>query len=654
MHPELERIARGVARKLGPKPYMLPSAWADAHRVLSSLSSPEPGPWRTARAPFWREPMDRLHPDDDAEFVVVQCGTQVGKTEFMITGLMFYAHQFPRPIVYVMPTERDAEDLSTQRLEDAIKSSPAVRQVFLSSTDRDEEGRRGKETTLSKRFLGGMLFVLSATSGSQLRSKPAGVLMLDEVNGYPRELPGEGNPVDLVLQRSQNFLGRKVCIVSTPTDEGDNPIGDWYAETDQRKYETPCPECGSYFVVQFRKVPGIPGGLVWPEGRPQDARMECPHCETLIPCERRAEMLAAGRWVPTATARRPRAVGYWLNVLWSPWVTWGATAAKFELAKGDPVKMRAFVTLDLAEAWKHASGDVVSEEDLARGATGTWSWGGPVEVPAGVQVVTAGVDVQGDRIEVTACGWDSSAACWVIGHRMIWGDPRNVHDRVWRDLDELLLAGVRGADGKVYPFAVSAVDSSDGAISDLVYRWVRQRQRRRVFAVKGYTASNRGIDERRPVWPTRASVKRGQTTVHIVNVSLAKLHVTMRMAAGRVRFPSGLGGEYYAQLTSEQLVRTKPANGPSVRRWVLKKGRTRNEALDCMVYAYAAFMSLDPTRLGPPIVETEQPAPKASAPRVVDRAPPVAHAERASSAKVQKAPTARGLGGDLWRRLRRS
>ncbi|MBF0296963.1 MAG: phage terminase large subunit family protein, partial [Magnetococcales bacterium] len=55
---------------LRPDPLLLVSQWADRHRVLSSVSSSEPGAWRTGRTPYLKEVMDCLSPSSPVERVV--------------------------------------------------------------------------------------------------------------------------------------------------------------------------------------------------------------------------------------------------------------------------------------------------------------------------------------------------------------------------------------------------------------------------------------------------------------------------------------------------------------------------------------------------------------------------------------------------------
>ena len=60
--------------------------------------------------------------------------------------------------------------------------------------------------------------------------------------------------------------------------------------------------------------------------------------------------------------------------------------------------------------------------------------------------------------------------------------------------------------------------------------------------------------------------------------------------AGYVHFHGEANTEYFAQLTAEKQI-TRYVKGFPVREWVKKSG-ARNEALDCLVYAYAALQWL--------------------------------------------------------------
>lgn len=671
-HPEITRIVRNLAARFRSRPNVSVADWADAHRRLSSMSSPSPGAWQTSLVPYTREIMDAFHPDNPAEWIVFRTGTQVGKTETLINVILFYMHQYPRPLACVLPTDQACEEWSEQRLDDAIKSSPKLRALVTGAGTKDAEGRKGKDTILSKKFPGGMLFMINGRSGPQLRSKPCGVVVIDELDAMIREIPGEGSPVAIVEHRSQNFTERKLGLVSTPTDEGDSPICDWYAKTDQCVFDVPCPACGVFQQLIFRKIPERWGGVVWHEGDPESACYECAECGHWIEHRHKRAMLAAGRWRATATPTLPRARGFHLDALYSPWVSWGKLAGKFVAAKRDPVLMRDFVTLDLAQPWRHGSGAVVDVDMLeARAREGTsWGAGQPIEVPGAVQVLTSFVDVQEDRLEISVWGWSVRNEGWLIGHWILFGDPPARGHAVWAEADELLRRRFRSPRGMV-TIAAGGIDTGSGshwdaaAAASKTFGW----QKRRQFLTKGLS-SPMGENDSRPIWHQKIARKKGTVHQIPINVSRAKRDLMLRLAKDDpplIRFPATttprLEPEYYAQLCSEERVRTANAEGRSVAKWRLKKGVDRNEALDCLVGAYAAFVGLDYRKLPLPCGERGDLAPIEATPTESEglQAPPQQGKVKATPTTPTKArPSSAGAkpaprpGAGLWQRLRQT
>lgn len=155
----------------------------------------------------------------------------------------------------VAPTVELAKRNSKQRIEPQIEDSPVLRERVKPSRSRDSGN-----TILSKEFLGGVLILTGANSAVGLRSMPARYLFLDEVDGYPGDIEGEGEPILLAERRSSTFQRRKVLLVSTPKIKGLSRIEHEYEASDQRRYFVPCPECGEYQALRFEC-------LVWPRAR---------------------------------------------------------------------------------------------------------------------------------------------------------------------------------------------------------------------------------------------------------------------------------------------------------------------------------------------------------------------------------------------------
>jgi phage terminase large subunit GpA-like protein len=88
---------------------------------------------------------------------------------------------------------------------------------------------------------------------------------------------------------------------------------------------------------------------------------------------------------------------------------------------------------------------------------------------------------------------------------------------------------------------------------------------------------------------------RAKVVLGIVGTDTAKGLLFSRLGLsefgpGYIHFPRDVDDEWFKQLTAEKLM-TKHVKGIPTRVW--KQIRARNEALDCAVYAFAAYASLN-------------------------------------------------------------
>ncbi|MBX6747943.1 MAG: phage terminase large subunit family protein, partial [Acetobacteraceae bacterium] len=216
---------------LRPPPQLRVSEWAERHRILGSRASSEPGPWRTSRTPYLREVMDALSAVHPARRVVFMKGAQVGATESGNCWLGYILHHVPAPVLAVQPTVELAKRFSRQRIDPLLEETPALKERVAPARARDSGN-----TLLSKEFPGGILVLTGANSAVGLRSMTARFLFLDEVDAYPGDVEGEGDPIALAEARARTFgWRRKAFLVSTPTIAGRSRIEREYAASDQRR-----------------------------------------------------------------------------------------------------------------------------------------------------------------------------------------------------------------------------------------------------------------------------------------------------------------------------------------------------------------------------------------------------------------------------------
>ena len=559
------------------------SQWADAHRVLSGKASAEPGPWRTDRTPYLREVMDCLSTTSPVQRVVLMAGAQLGKTEGGANWLGYVIDHAPGPMLMVQPTVDMAKRLSKQRLESLITETPVLSEKIAPARARDSGN-----TMFSKEFPGGMMILTGANSATGLRSTPCRYIFLDEVDAFPGDVDGEGDPVTLAERRSTTFSRRKIFMTSTPTVKDFSRIESEYLLSDQRRYFVPCPCCGEMQWLKWTQ-------LKYQDNDPATALYECEAC-----CERFSEshktgMLTAGEWRATAPGDGKTA-GFHISSLYSPlgWKSWQEVVEDFLRAKGDAPRLKTWVNTVLGETWEEDYASKVSAEGLLERCEHYE----PAMLPENTLALTVGVDVQGgggsagDRLAVSVWGWGREEEGWLIDHQEIFGDPMQAE--VWKQLDQLILREWPHAAGGYLRPDVVAIDSGGHATAE-VYQYARERGRQGVVAIKGQSQRAKppiGKASKVDVNYKGKTLKRG-ALVYPVGSDTIKTTLFGRLkhnerGAGYLHFHMDVKVEYFEQLTAEKQALRYNRSGFPTREWV-KKPSARNEALDCLVYAYAAL-----------------------------------------------------------------
>jgi phage terminase large subunit GpA-like protein len=403
----LAQIRQAYIAGIRPDTQLQVSEWADAHRRLPKKSSAEPGPWRTDRTPYLREPMDCFSATSDVEEVVFMKSAQIGGTEAILNALGYIVDHAPAPVMLVQPTLDLAKRFSKQRVDPLIEDTPRLARKVSEGKSRDSGN-----TLFSKDFPGGQLIITGANSAVGLRSMPAQYLLLDEIDGYPADVDEEGSPIALAEARQRTFARRRRMKVSTPTIEGRSAIESAYEASDKRRYYVPCPSCGEMQPLEFSR-------LVWTKLLlpPEQAVYECRACSFAIQNHQKAVMLARGEWRAEAPGQGGgRVRGYHLNALYAPvgWMSWGEIALEFVKAHRDPEKHRVFVNTVLGEVWSTQGGEAPAWEGLYRNRRESYAMG---TVPAGAMLLTAGVDVQKDRLVYEVVGWGRGKRSWSIAAR---------------------------------------------------------------------------------------------------------------------------------------------------------------------------------------------------------------------------------------------
>tara|TARA_B100001996_G_scaffold382832_2_gene375891 strand:- start:185 stop:2062 length:1878 start_codon:yes stop_codon:yes gene_type:complete len=567
-----------------PKP-MTVSEWSDKHRLLSSKGSSEPGPWRTSRTPYLKEPMDCLSvTNTDVQRVVLMFGAQLGKSESGINFLLYTIDHCPAPILCVQASIDMAKRMSRQRLEPAFNETPVIKAKVAPQRSRD-----ASNSMFIKEFPNGILLLTGSNSPAGLRSAPVRYLFLDEIDSYPSDAAttggvSEGDPVELAIKRTSTFSRRKILMTSTPTLKDISRVESEYLASDRRKYWLPAPCCGKYQTLSWSQ-------MKWENRDASTAQYECAHCGERFDETHKTSMLRQGEWRAEKEMTRKTA-GFQMSSLYSPagWLTWPEIVEEFLRSKEDAPLFKTWVNTRMAETFDDSYQSRLSAEQLLekneKYMEGT--------IPEEVVALVMGVDVQGgggtkgERIEVSTFGIAPEEHMFLIQHDVIYGDP-NQKD-VWEGLDLLLTGEWDHPSGAKLKIDCCAIDSG-GLATQAVYSYCRERKGLGVIAIKGSNQQGKpaiGRGSKVDVNYRNRPIKQG-LTLYMVGTDTIKDVIFARLKFNnKLHFHAQTTEEYYKQLTGERKVRRKNGKGLIYE----QKPNQSVECLDTMVYAYSALNHL--------------------------------------------------------------
>ena len=565
-------LFQNIAKTLAPPPTLKISQWADNYRVLSSESSAEAGKWNTARAEYQREIMDCIM-ESDIEDVVVMSSAQVGKTEILLNIIAYFIDYDPSPMIVVQPTDLLAQAFSKDRLTPMIRDTPKLRNKIADPKSRDSEN-----TILHKKFIGGHITMIGANTPTNLASRPIRIVLCDEVDRYPASAGKEGDVVKLAEKRTNNFWNRKKIKVSTPTIKGQSAIEKEYQNSSQGEWCVYCPKCKTVQRYDFKRL------------RFEDAKMKCICCNEYF--SKTEWENQKGIWIHQYPENKKR--GFHLNEMASPWRSWEEIIQDFKNANedfkntGSYEALKVFVNTALGESWE-LRGKSADDDSLIKRRENYVA-----DLPQGVLLLTAGVDVQDDRFEIEIVGWGKGFESWGIQYHVIHCNPAKTES--WQELEDYLENEYYFEKGNSLLIAATCIDTG-GHHTDETYSFLKQMEKKnkRIYGIKGMGGA--GF----PLLYKESRNTKNKVKILILGVDAGKEKLFARLqleevGAGYCHFPVNEERKYdevYMKgLNSEQLV-TSIVNGRPKNKWVKKSG-TRNEPLDLRNYATAAAELLNP------------------------------------------------------------
>jgi len=512
------------------------------------------------------------------EQISVMKSARVGYSKILNHVAAFHIHQDPCPIMIVQPTIEDAQGYSKEEIAPMLRDTPCLKGVVSEAKSKD-----GANTILQKQFPGGSLSLVGANSPRGFRRVSRRVVLFDEVDGYPPSAGTEGDQIKLGIRRTEYYWNRKIVAGSTPTVKDFSRVERMFLQGDQRRYFVPCPDCGH---MQYLKW----ANMKWHDNDPDTASYCCENCGVWIPAAKKRWMVERGEWRPTAPGNGKHVSFHiWAAYSYSPNASWSTLVEEFLDAKNDAEQLKTFVNTVLGETWEDEYASKVGADALSeRSADEKYKQG---VVPSDALLLTVGCDTQDDRLSLSVWGWGREEQGWLVDRVKIYGDPSR--KEVWKQLDEIVQTPYESEDGRELKPMVVAIDSGGHHTSE-VYQYARERQSLGVVAIKGMSTKNKppiGKASKVDLNAQGKTLKKGAQVFPVGSDTIKSLLFGRLkhndVGPGYLHFYPTVDKDYFEELTAEKQV-LRFRNGFPERIWV-KKSSARNEALDELVYAYAAL-----------------------------------------------------------------
>lgn len=588
-HPSaLVLVAGALASIFQPPSVVLPSAWAQKHLVVAD--GPRAGTlWDPKLTPQMVPILDALAPGSPWNKVAVRKSAQVGATNIGIAWMGTIIAMSPARAMVIFPTVTAVQDYSREKLSPTIEQSPELRRRVRTAVSRSSRG----STSLSKAFAGGSITLTGANSGADLRSKTVKYQHRDEVDEWPLDLDGQGDPESLADARFIAFhaTGDYMAFVSsTPTIKGQSRIDAAYEAGDRRNWYVKCPHCGHEQKLVFGGK-DVSFGLKFSKTPPHKAHYVCAGSGCVIEHSEKAAMVGAGRYI----AENPEGTypSFHVDAVSSLLTTWDKMAEKFAESYQNPSKLKAFVNTWLGESWEER-GDAPEwklllqrRENYPRAV-----------IPPGALLYTLAVDVQGNGLFYEVAGWGADRQSWSLDSGFLEGDTADPEGAVWKALTGLAERRYQDAHGNLWPVDLIGVDA--GFNTEAVKLWVRRHPRAKALkGVPGWYLPPLGTPFKSDITFKGKKRKKGALIWPVGTWPLkSELYAYLRKEAptdGAEAYEPGFihlsqhNDERWCRQVVAETLKERESKGKLVKEWVASGD---NHFHDCRIYGMALIAHL--------------------------------------------------------------
>ncbi len=583
INDNIKQLLNAFNKGLEPPPILNVWEWADRYRYLDNTSA-ESGLYVSERTPYLKEIMYNLSEQSIAQHIAFMKSAQVGGSEAGNNFLGYLMHQNPGPSMLVLPSKGEAEKYSKDRIERMIEACKVLQDVRVKKA-----GKADSNTILKKEFKGGFLTIVGAQSAKALRSTPIKNVHLSEIDAYPNDVDGEGDPIALVAKRTSTFNNSKMFYESTPTIDEHSKIQKMFKKGTMKYYNVPCPFCNTFQKLIF-------SNLIFEKYENEDGKKivkndsvyyKCINCEQKISEVYKTQMLKNGKWIATNKDALPLHESYHINALYSPhgWkMNWNLVAQEFLDSEQDQFKYKTFVNTILGETYK----EKVIQPNYLNIMNRVEDYK-LKELDERIVVLYAGVDVQKDRLAYHILGFGESEEIFIVDYDEIQGDT--TEDEVWLKLNNIITQNYYYKNSEMFlNVKKCAVDT--GYNTNYAYDFIRSNQSIYI-AIKGaktdiygYIKKGSEIDK-----GLNGITFNDSLQLYLINTNLNKKTLYTMLnnkneGKRYIHFSKDLDENYFKMLTSEVIVK-KRIGSEYVERFEKPNGSIRNESLDTFTYAYS-------------------------------------------------------------------
>ena len=587
--------------------------------------------WDKNTAPYIIDPMDCLN-SREYDAVIFVGPARTGKTVGLIDGWITYSIICdPSDFLLVQLTQEKASEHSRKRLDRTFRCSPEVSKRL--------SPRKNDNNVHDKYFRAGNLLKIGWPSINVLSSSDYKYVALTDYDRWPDDVDGEGDGFSLASKRTTTFMSAGMTLVeSSPgkdivdikyhpksTHEAPPTTGilSLYNRGDRRRFYWQCPTCSEWFEPSMANMVGYRDDTDYVKAS-EKARLQCPHCQTLIEPDRKRALNIGGQWLKEGQTidkdgvihgegRNSRIASFWLEGPAAAYQTWAQLTYKllnaeneFEMT-GSEETLKAVTNTDWGLPYlprsaleQRRSDELMERREETEKRT----------VPYGCRFLLAAVDVQGGRnrrFVVQIVGYGENSERWLIDRYNIKSSMRANSDGECHPIDpsaypedwDLLISDVlnkqyriEGLDGGFMPILAMAVDSGgEDGVTDNAYKFWRRCKRngisKRVYLVKGDSTRRQKLISR--TYPDNTSRSdrhakaRGDVPLYLLQTDQLKDRISNALSretvgANYIHFPAWLGEWFFDELTYEE----RGQDG----KW-RKPGKGNNEAFDLFCYVHA-------------------------------------------------------------------